>query len=93
MPDEYISEDLKKTPYQPGSPAHTVALAGAWAAGEAAGRLRLSGLYLPHASPPGMHGRPEDFGAFQWADAAGYGDDPTLRSVFSQAFVTVLGQP
>jgi hypothetical protein len=91
MPDEYIAQDLDAPPFVPGSPAHTVALAGALAAGQAAGALRKSGLYLPHASPPGMRGNPEDFGAFQWAEAAGYGH-PSLRSVFTHGFLSIMGK-
>lgn len=63
-----------------------VRLAAATYAGEAAARLRHTGR-LPRVSDTG---RPEDFGAFQWAEACGFADCKELRSMFSHAFCDTL---
>lgn len=66
--------------------AFIVRLGAAIAAGEAAARLRLAG-YLPRVSDTG---RPDNHGAYQWAESAGFAEDHTLRSAFSHAFCDTL---
>lgn len=50
--------------------------------GEAAGNLYKSGR-TPHDT-----GEARDFGAFQWAEACGFGDCPQERSMFTQGFTS-----
>ena len=61
-----------------------VRLFGAWQAGKAAARLRAAG----HSCIAGH--TPDQCGAFQWADAAGFGADHSERSTFAQSFVAEL---
>jgi len=58
----------------------------AWRAGEAAARLRLTGISMSDILSA------DQCGAFQWAQISGYYEDETLRSVFTTAFIMELAK-
>ena len=64
--------------------AYAVRIGAAIDAGESAARLRKSG-----GTPTG-EGKPDDHGAYQWAAACGFADDPALRSIFARSFINAL---
>jgi hypothetical protein len=59
-----------------------VQMAGAYASGQAAARMRAAGL-TPANRPDEL---PEDYGAFNWAEAIGI-TDRAIRSIFTAGFL------
>lgn len=67
-------------------PALAVRLCAASEAGKVAARLRLD-----DQTPSGT-GNPDEHGAYQWANASGFYDDPRERSFFTMAFMDELAR-
>ncbi len=59
-------------------------IAGIYAAGEAAARLRKAG------DTPNSEGEASHHGAFQWAEACGFAECKEERSLFTHAFLAEL---
>ena len=64
--------------------AFVVRASAAIDAGEVAARFRKNGL-----TPKG-EGNPDDYGAYQWAEACGFADSVAIRSIFAHSFLAAL---